>query len=369
MALGSAAPEILLSIIEMFGDNFDSGELGPNVIVGSAAYNLFVIVGYCVLVVPKEEVRRIERLRVFFVTASWMIFAYIWLCLIIVVISPGIVELWEAIVTCLFFPFTIMNAYAVDKKLYLNASERVESARKLIGVTFKLNQKKVRKEKSSAMRRESNAIKSIIGVSSALQTITFSPSYYTCFESVGELEIYVIRHGGDINKTIMVDYKTEDDSAEADSDYLHEEGTLVFRPNEIKKNFNINIIEDSIYEGDEKFYVRLLNARYEDGTVDDHLKISYPDKATVIILDDDHGGVFFFEKTKVEVVESVGIFRIKVLRTIGAKGKVKIPYQTVDSTAIGGKDFKKKNDYIIFYNNETEFVKFYSILDSKLKIK
>ena len=365
MALGSAAPEILLSIIEMFGDNFESGELGPNVIVGSAAYNLFVIVGYCVLVVPKDEVRRIDRLRVFFVTSAWMIFAYIWLCLIIVVISPGVVELWEAIVTCFFFPLTILNAYAVDKKLYLNASERVESARKLIGGTFKLKQKKVRKEKSSALRRESNAIKSIIGINSAQQTISFSPSYYTCFESVGELEIYVVRHGGDINRTILVDYKTEDDSAEADSDYMHEEGTLVFAPNEVKKNFNINIIEDNIYEGDEKFYIRLLNARYEDGRVDDNLQIDSPDTATVIILDDDHGGVFLFEKPKVEVVESVGIFRIKVLRTIGAKGKVKIPYQTVDSTAIGGKDFKKKNDYLIFYNNETEFVLFYI----KIRIK
>merc|ERR1712126_610280 len=43
MALGSSAPEILLSIIEIVGNNFKAGELGPGTIVGSAAFNLFVI--------------------------------------------------------------------------------------------------------------------------------------------------------------------------------------------------------------------------------------------------------------------------------------------------------------------------------------
>lgn len=50
MALGSSAPEILLSIIEIVGKNFNAGDLGPGTIVGSAAYNLFVIIAICVLV-------------------------------------------------------------------------------------------------------------------------------------------------------------------------------------------------------------------------------------------------------------------------------------------------------------------------------
>lgn len=36
MALGSSAPEILLSVIEMFAKNFKAGDLGPGTIVGSA---------------------------------------------------------------------------------------------------------------------------------------------------------------------------------------------------------------------------------------------------------------------------------------------------------------------------------------------
>lgn len=77
---------------QVCGHNFDAGELGPSTIVGSAAYNMFVIIGLCVWVIPNDESRHIKHLRVFFITAFWSIFAYIWLYLILAVISPGIVE-------------------------------------------------------------------------------------------------------------------------------------------------------------------------------------------------------------------------------------------------------------------------------------
>ena len=44
MALGSSAPEILLSVIELMTNKFYSGELGPSTIVGSAAFNLLIII-------------------------------------------------------------------------------------------------------------------------------------------------------------------------------------------------------------------------------------------------------------------------------------------------------------------------------------
>ena len=40
MALGSSAPEILLNVIEIIGNDFFAGDLGPSTIVGSAAFNL-----------------------------------------------------------------------------------------------------------------------------------------------------------------------------------------------------------------------------------------------------------------------------------------------------------------------------------------
>uniref|UniRef100_A0A8C2WT94 Solute carrier family 8 member 2a n=1 Tax=Cyclopterus lumpus TaxID=8103 RepID=A0A8C2WT94_CYCLU len=117
MALGSSAPEILLSVIEVVGHNFNAGELGPSTIVGSAAFNMFVIIGLCVWVIPNEESRKIKHLRVFFITAFWSIFAYIWLYLILAVISPGIVEVWEAVVTLLYFPVCVILAWIADRRL------------------------------------------------------------------------------------------------------------------------------------------------------------------------------------------------------------------------------------------------------------
>jgi len=119
MALGSSAPEIMLSVIEVVGNNFNAGDLGPGTIVGSAAFNLFVIIGLCVSVIPEGEVRQIKHLRVFFITASWSVFAYLWLYIIIAVTSPEVVELWEAILTFVFFPTTVITAYIADRHIFL----------------------------------------------------------------------------------------------------------------------------------------------------------------------------------------------------------------------------------------------------------
>ena len=64
MALGSSAPEILLSIYEVIANDFQAGELGPGTIVGSAAFNLFVITGICILCIPKGQTRRIGNIGV-----------------------------------------------------------------------------------------------------------------------------------------------------------------------------------------------------------------------------------------------------------------------------------------------------------------
>ena len=118
MALGSSAPEILLSVVEIWAKGFQAGDLGPGTIVGSAAFNLFMIIGLCIYVIPDGEVRKIKHLRVFLVTATWSVFAYIWLYIILGPISYGIVEPWEAILTFMFFPATVWTAYVADRRLF-----------------------------------------------------------------------------------------------------------------------------------------------------------------------------------------------------------------------------------------------------------
>lgn len=116
MALGSSAPEILLTVIEVCGKNFEAGELGPSTIVGSAAFNLFVIIAICVYAIPSDDHRQIKHLQVFAVTATCSLFAYVWLYIIVAVSTPDVVNVWEALVTLAFFPALVVIAWIADRR-------------------------------------------------------------------------------------------------------------------------------------------------------------------------------------------------------------------------------------------------------------
>lgn len=123
MALGSSAPEILLAFVEQLGllasgveidINSEIGGLGTFTIIGSAAFNLLVITGICIFSPAKGEIKRIEQFGVFCTTALWSVFAYVWILIVLQYNSPNEVELWEAVVTFLFFPALILHAWAQD---------------------------------------------------------------------------------------------------------------------------------------------------------------------------------------------------------------------------------------------------------------
>ena len=114
MALGSSAPEILLATIEIVGNDFKAGELGPGTTVGSAAFNLLVISAVCVSAITGGDTKKINNVPVFLCTSIWSLFAYVWLYLMIAVISKGIIDIWEGALTLAFFVIFILNAYLID---------------------------------------------------------------------------------------------------------------------------------------------------------------------------------------------------------------------------------------------------------------
>jgi len=115
MALGSSAPEILLSMIELLGNNYYSGDLGPGTIVGSAAFNLLVISAVCVMAIPTGTVRYIRFTSVYAVTSSFSIFAYIWLVTVVSWSSANVVSRGEASLTLVFFFVLLVLAFLADK--------------------------------------------------------------------------------------------------------------------------------------------------------------------------------------------------------------------------------------------------------------
>ncbi|XP_070771578.1 sodium/calcium exchanger 1b isoform X8 [Enoplosus armatus] len=465
MALGSSAPEILLSVIEVIGHEFSAGALGPSTIVGSAAFNMFVIIGLCVYVVPDGETRKVKHLRVFFVTATWSIFAYIWLYLILSVISPGVVQVWEGLLTFLFFPICVVFAWVADRRLlfykyvykrYRTGKQRgmiietegdrplpskvdIEMDGKMLnshGVDFldgplgldidekdldeeetrrdmakilkELKQKHPDKEveqlielanyqvlsqqqKSRAFYRcqatrlmtgagnilkkhaadqarkavSMHEVRSDAGDNDPISKIFFEPGSYQCLENCGTVAVNVMRRGGDVGKTISVEYRTEDGTANAGSDYEFTEGVVVFKPGETMKEIRVGIIDDDIFEEDENFLIHLSNVKVlmsegeepEEGESANHVDsvacLGLPSTATVTIFDDDHAGIFTFEEPVCHVSESVGTMEVKVLRTSGARGVVVLPYKTVEGTARGsGEDFEDIHGILEFQNDE-----------------
>lgn len=131
LALGTSAPEILLSVIETIGNKFHAGDLGPGTIVGSAAFNLLVISGICVMSIPSPDTRRVKEIKVFFVTAFTCVFAYVWLAIVLLVTSPDVVEIWEAVLTLLFFPILIAVAYLADRNFCMGKKD--ESPEGMVG--------------------------------------------------------------------------------------------------------------------------------------------------------------------------------------------------------------------------------------------
>ncbi|XP_051502416.1 sodium/calcium exchanger 1b isoform X2 [Myxocyprinus asiaticus] len=463
MALGSSAPEILLSVIEVCGHNFEAGDLGPSTIVGSAAFNMFVIIGICVYVVPDGEHRKVKHLRVFFVTATWSIFAYLWLYLILAVISPGVVQVWEGLLTLFFFPICVVFAWVADRRLlfykyvykryrtgkhrgmiietegdrplpskvdiemdgkmlnshavdFLDGTlafdledkdlDEEEARREMVKILKELKQKHPDKEveqlielanyqvlsqqqKSRAFYRcqatrlmtgagnilkkhaadqarkavSMHEVRSDTGENDPISKIFFDPGSYQCLENCGTVAVNVVRRGGDLNQTVSVEFRTEDGTANAGSDYEFTEGTVVFKPGETQKEIRVGIIDDDIFEEDENFLIHLSNVRmlHEDAEPEtaeaNHVgtiaTLGLPSTATVTIFDDDHAGIFTFEEPVTHVSESVGVMEVKVLRTSGARGVVSVPYKTIEGTARGGgEDFEDSHGLLEFQNDE-----------------
>ncbi|KAH9421875.1 Sodium/calcium exchanger 3 [Dermatophagoides pteronyssinus] len=521
MALGSSAPEILLSAIEIYAQNFEAGELGPGTIVGSAAFNMFVIIAICVWAVPSPNVKKIKYLRVFIITMLFSVFAYVWLLIILVWSSPGVIEIWEGLTTLFFFYLTVQLAYIADKRLliykyldkhyrfrrnrlyespqskpptkmqtsssttnedgtgeekmelnnvngqikdqidqqqssqpqsiidplpvkdqsnsaqqtqdnpiemlnknvkYIDASEedlrliedhrenvieilkdvysrhpnatleeleaigraeilklqpksrayyRMIAARRMLGSSTDLPNDSYSSRDSlsiqapptpSAKNNKHQDDLEMISSSDVQEKfmihVKFDPKEYTVMEDVGQMSLTVRRLGPDLDSSIIVHYRTEDGTAKAGTDYEPASGSIIFGPGESYKQIALTIINDDEFEEDEHFYVRLFDAKYASVAMDSEenqkpiINIE-DDRARINILDDDHSGVFSFVNNVFQIPETIGVYRLDVIRYCGARGTVAVPYKTIPATAKPGEDFEMSEGHIIFHNNET----------------
>ena len=69
-------------------------------------------------------------LQVFAVTAVFSVVAYLWLLIIVVVVSPGEVHIWEAVVTLAMFPALVLIAWIAEKKFF-SVSNKTDTSKQI----------------------------------------------------------------------------------------------------------------------------------------------------------------------------------------------------------------------------------------------
>ena len=92
--------------------------------MGSAAFNLLVITAVCVVAIT-EGTKQVKELKVYAITATTSVLAYVWLLFILIFNSKDVITLAEALTTFGFFWVLLLLAYAADKNFFRAASEAV----------------------------------------------------------------------------------------------------------------------------------------------------------------------------------------------------------------------------------------------------
>ncbi|KAM9493950.1 sodium/calcium exchanger 1a isoform 2-T3 [Clarias gariepinus] len=326
MALGSSAPEIMLSVVEVCGHNFDAGELGPNTIVGSAAFNMFVIIGLCVSVIPDGDHRKVKHLRVFFVTAAWSIFAYTWLYMILAVISPGVVEVWEGLVTLFFFPICVVFAWVADRRLLF----------------YKYVYKRYRVGKQRGMIIETEG-------EPELQT-------KTDVEMDGQMLSFL---DGTVNTSMEMD----EEETKREIARILKELKQKHPEKDMEQLMEIANYQLLSQQQKSRAFYRCQATRLMTGA-GNILKKHAADQARRAlgthelrseVSENDHSSKIFFDPGSYQCLENCGSVALNVVRRGGdLTSTVSVSYRTEDGTANVGSDYRFTEGVIIFKPGETE---------------
>jgi hypothetical protein len=166
-------------------------------------------------------------------------------------------------------------------------------------------------------------------------------------ENGGSVRIYVSRTGGSFGAA-GVNYATADGTATAGSDYTTTSGSLDWANGDTAdKYFDVPVIDDSIYEGDETFTIVLSGA---SGAA-----LGSPSETTVTITDNESPPAessLQFKSASYTVREGDGSVRVFVSRTGGSYGAASVNYATADGTAMAGSDYPSTSGTLDWSNGD-----------------
>src|SRR5262245_34970088 len=172
------------------------------------------------------------------------------------------------------------------------------------------------------------------------EAVTFSAS-----EAAGVAAITVTRTG-DTTGTATVNYATSDGTAIAGTHYRAASGTLTFGPGDGRRQFTIELIDDTVVNVD-----RTVNLMLSDPTGGG---LGNSAAAVLTIVNDDSGGTITFPRGRLSVMENAGSAIIEVVRAgTSLAGGVQVRYTTANGTAIDAADYTATFGTLTFGVGET----------------
>ena len=148
-----------------------------------------------------------------------------------------------------------------------------------------------------------------------------------------------------LTTAFSVDFLTVDGTAEVNSDYLTNSGTLTFNPGDVTKTIDVSIVDSDNVELTETLQVQLTNLQAADYLV----SLSDP-VGEISILDDDQATLSVDD---ISVDENSGTAQLTVSLSQPVESTVLVEYATADQTAVALSDYLQTSGTLTFYSGET----------------
>ncbi|MBE9144651.1 Calx-beta domain-containing protein [Planktothrix mougeotii] len=178
-------------------------------------------------------------------------------------------------------------------------------------------------------------------------TLAFSIGNIDINENAGTATVTVNRTGG-TDGIVGINYTTSDGNAIAGNDYTPTSGTLTFAAGQTNQTFTVNIIDDTLVEGNETFNLSLSNIT--GGAILGTLTTS-----TITIVENDlaNSGIIAFSSENFSINENgTPINTITINRTGGSSGLVTAQITPTDGTATAVSDYNNTPLTVTFVDGD-----------------
>jgi solute carrier family 8 (sodium/calcium exchanger) len=370
---------------------------------------MLVILGICVMCIPTKNedtgetgTRKIADMNVFGITAFSSVFAYVWLLVILMMVTPNVVDLWESLLTFLFFPILVALAYMADAGFF-SKRNKVGPESNVTGVmsdgvnlgTFRPNEVKsllkaeghrdvlttdpeeLEKLAEAAYYKSKPKTRADYRIEATRELTGSKPRApegllgdgdgkarrswigWQCTNiKVSEADAYaecIVERSGNLTYPVTFKVETSSGTATAGEDFQPVSQTLTLKANEDTVSCKIPIKSDNQDEKDEHFVVTISEPSEKDVEIE-----SARTECSITIVDDSTPPVLQMAETEEEGLtasykcyESDGRVLVKVVRTGGCGSAVSCQFTTKEGTATANMDYKETSGTLEFGPGET----------------